>query len=174
MLLFYQESSLESIARTTVFRYSKANSMETRRLFVGLSLSPQLTKRLEREMVVFGEWPIIPTRRQNIHVTVLFLGFLSEDALTEVLEGVEEAAKLSSPFELHFDRIGYYPDQDEANVTQIRLYGESHPALLALCQHLDHELGYLVPDKKSFRPHVTLGKVRRGKFEALPEKPSFD
>ncbi len=148
--------------------------METRRLFVGISLSPQLTKRLEREMAVFGDWPIIPTRRANLHVTMLFLGFLSEDALPEVLAGVEAAARLSAPCELHFDRIGYHPDQDEANITQVRLYGAADPALLTLRQHLDRELGYLVPDKKSFRPHVTLGKVRRGQFEALPEKPSFD
>lgn len=146
--------------------------MQTKRLFVGIGLSSVLAKRLEREMGVFEPWPIIPTRKQNLHVTLLFLGFLNEEALPEVIAGVEEAAQASTPFELHFDQIGYFPDNEHP--TAVRLLGQADELLLQLRQNLDHGLGYLVPDKKSFRPHVTLGKVRRGKFEALPEKPSFD
>lgn len=148
--------------------------MVTKRLFVGLSLSPVLMKRLVREMEVLAEWPIIPTRKQNLHVTMLFLGFVAEENLSDIVSRLEVAVQDIPPFELHFDRIGYYPDQDEANLTQVRLYGEEHPVLLTLRQNLDRELGYLVPEKKSFKPHVTLGKVRRGQFEALPEKPNFE
>ncbi len=146
--------------------------MQTKRLFVGISLSSVLAKRLEREMGVFEPWPIIPTRKQNLHVTVLFLGFVAEENLAEILPSIEMAVTDIDPFELHFDHIGYFPDT--THPTAIFLYGEENPMLLKLRQNLDHELGYLVPDKKSFRPHVTLGKVRRGKFEALSEKPNFD
>ena len=34
-------------------------------------------------------------------------------------------------------------------------------------------LDYLTPESKSFRPHVTLAKVRRGKYEAIETKPDF-
>lgn len=148
--------------------------MQTKRLFVGIPLTAPLEKRLLREMNVFKDWPIIPTRKGNLHVTVLFLGFVAEENLGEILPAIERAVRGVNTFELHFTRIGFYPDQDETNVTQVRLYGENNQTLLQLRQNLDRELGYLVPEKKSFRPHVTLGKVRRGKFEALPEKPVFD
>lgn len=145
--------------------------MQTKRLFIGIPLSSTLTKRLEREMSVFEGWPIIPTRRQNLHVTVLFLGFVMEENLAEILPALEEAVKGVGMFELSFNHIGYFPENEHP--TAIFLYGDEDATLLKLRQNLDQSLGYLVPEKKSFRPHVTLGKIRRGKFEALAEKPNF-
>lgn len=144
----------------------------TKRLFVGLSLSSSFTKRLGRETEAFRDWPIIPTRKENLHVTVLFLGFVAEENIDEILPALEEAVKGVSSFELRFHSIGYFPDNEHP--TMVLLNGDDEPMLLRLRQNLDRELGYLVPEKKSFRPHITLGKLRRGKFEALPEKPSFD
>ncbi len=146
--------------------------MQTKRLFVGISLSSPLAKRLSREIEAFKDWPIIPTRKENLHVTVLFLGFVAEENLDEILPAIEASVTGVLPFELRFNRIGYFPDS--AHPTAIFLYGEDDPMLLKLRQNLDRELGYLVPEKKSFRPHITLGKIRRGKFEALSEKPKFD
>lgn len=146
--------------------------MQTKRLFVGLSLSSLLTKRLGRETEAFRDWPIIPTRKENLHVTMLFLGFVAEENLDEIIPCIEEAVKGVGSFELRFNRIGYFPDDEHP--TMVFLYGEDDPMILKLRQNLDRELGYLVPEKKSFRPHITLGKLRRGKFEALAEKPNFD
>lgn len=146
--------------------------MQTKRLFIGISLSSPLEKRLMREIEAFADWPIIPTRKQNLHVTVLFLGFVAEENLDEILPCIEVATKGVSPFELHFNQIDYFPVDEHP--TAVFLYGEEDPTLLILRQNLDRELGYLVPEKKSFRPHVTLGKIRRGKFEALTKKPSFE
>ena len=143
--------------------------MQTKRLFVGIPLSAPFMKRLSREQEVFHTWPVIPTRKENLHVTVLFLGFVAEENLDEILPAIEAATQGIHPFELHFDRIGYFPN--ELHPTAIFLYGQEDQTLLALRRNLDRELGYLVPDKKSFRPHVTLGKIRRGKFEALVDKP---
>lgn len=146
--------------------------MQTKRLFIGLSLSSPLVKRLMREIEAFKDWPIIPTRKQNLHVTVLFLGFVAEENLDEILPSIERAVEDVDAFELHFDHIGFFLADKEP--TAIHLFGKNNDALLLLCQNLDRELGYLVPEKKSFRPHVTLAKIRRGKFEALPEKPGLD
>lgn len=146
--------------------------MQTKRLFVGISISPPLLKRLSREQEVFGAWPIIPTRKENLHVTVLFLGFVAEENLGEILPSVEAAVQGVGAFELLFHRIGFFPD--DTHPTAVFLFGEENEALLTLRQNLDRELGYLVPEKKSFRPHVTLGKIRRGKFEALTEKPTLE
>lgn len=146
--------------------------MQTKRLFVGIPLSSPLTKRLVREQELFHTWPVIPTRKENLHVTVLFLGFVAEENLDEILPAIEAATQGIHPFELHFDRIGYFPDV--LHPTAIFLYGQEDANLLAVRQNLDRELGYLVPEKKSFRPHVTLGKIRRGKFEALETKPECE
>lgn len=146
--------------------------MQTKRLFVGIPLSPVLSKRLMREMDAFSDWPIIPTRKGNLQVTVLFLGFVTEENLPDILTAVERAVESIGSFELHFDSIGYFPDNEHP--TAIFLRGEEDSLLLRLRQQLDRELGYLVPEKKSFRPHVTLGKIRRGQFEVLTEKPNFD
>lgn len=146
--------------------------MQTKRLFIGIKLSSLLAKRLIREMGAFANWPIIPTRKENLHVTVLFLGFVAEENLAEILPAIERAIEGIHPFELRFHQLGYFPNNEHP--TALFVFGEESEELLRLRKNLDQELGYLVPEKKSFRPHITLGKIRRGKFEALPEKPNFD
>ena len=49
---------------------------KTRRLFVGIPLSPQLKKRLVRESERFPKEAVLLTRPENLHVTVFFLGFV--------------------------------------------------------------------------------------------------
>lgn len=144
--------------------------MQTKRLFVGIPLSSPLTKRLTREMEAWRDAPIILTRPNNLHVTVLFLGFVAEENLVMVTGSIARAAAGISPFELSFRRVDFFPNNEHP--TAVFMYGEENEMLLTLRQNLDRELGYLVPEKKSFRPHITLGKIRRGRFEMLSEKPS--
>jgi len=38
-------------------------------------------------------------------------------------------------------------------------------------EKIEKELGIFSSSKKEFRPHITLGKIRKNKWNELPEKP---
>lgn len=143
----------------------------TRRLFVAIPLSDRLQKRLESEISRFKDFPIIPTRKGNFHVALLFLGFILEDEIPRIIEALEDMVVDIEPFEIDLSEICAEPSNDHP--TTIRFNGEDSVALTNLRNAVADTLDYLTPASKSFRPHVTLAKIRRGKYEALETKPDF-
>lgn len=145
--------------------------LSTRRLFVGIPLSERLQKRLASEIARFEHLPIIPTRRGNFHITLLFLGFINEEGIPEIVEALEDAVVNIEPFEVDLSEIRAEPNDEHP--TMIWFVGEPSHALVELRNTVANALAYLTPESKSFRPHVTLAKIRRGKYEALETKPEF-
>ncbi len=143
----------------------------TRRLFVAIPLSDRLQKRLESEISHFKDFPIIPTRKGNFHVTLLFLGFILEEEIPRIIEALEDTVYEIEPFEIDLSEIRAEPENDHP--TMIWFSGEPSSELTHLRNAVAEALEYLTPASKSFRPHVTLAKIRRGQYEALPEKPDF-
>lgn len=142
----------------------------TRRLFVGIPLSNRLQKRLASEISRFEHLPIIPTRVGNFHVTLIFLGFVKEEEIVRITEALEDVALDSVPFEIDFTEIKAEPVE---HPNLVWLTGEPSAELVALRNAIATALDYLTPASKTFRPHVTLAKVRRGQYEALETKPDF-
>lgn len=145
--------------------------LSTRRLFVGIPLSERLQKRLFSEITSFKHLPIIPTRRGNFHITLLFLGFVNEEGIPEIIEALEDVVIDIEPFEVDLSEIRAEPNDEHP--TMIWFAGEPSEALVGLRNAVTSALAYLTPESKSFRPHVTLAKIRRGKYEALETKPEF-
>ncbi|MFA9261925.1 MAG: RNA 2',3'-cyclic phosphodiesterase [Undibacterium sp.] len=143
----------------------------TRRLFVAVPLSDRLQKRLESEISRFKDFPIILTRKGNFHVTLLFLGFIMEEEIPRIIESLEDAVIDIEPFEIDLSEMRSEPEGEHP--TMVWFAGEPSDALTNLRNVVADALEYLTPASKSFRPHVTLAKIRRGKYEALEEKPDF-
>lgn len=153
-------------------QYTRLTPMlSTRRLFVGIPLSERLQKRLSSEIARFEHLPIIPTRRGNFHVTLLFLGFIMEEEIPRIVEALEDAVIDIEPFEVDLSEIRAEPNDEHP--TMIWFAGEPSEPLVGLRNAVANALAYLTPESKSFRPHVTLAKIRRGKYEALETKPEF-
>ena len=142
----------------------------TRRLFVGIPLSARLQKRLGSETSRFEHLPIIPTRIGNFHVTLIFLGFVKEEEIPRIMAALEDTVLDIAPFEINFTEIKAEPADHPSLVW---LTGDPSSELVTLRNAVASTLDYLTPESKSFRPHVTLAKVRRGQYEALETKPDF-
>ncbi len=145
--------------------------LNTRRLFVGIPLSERLQKRLASEIARFEHLPIIPTRKGNFHITLLFLGFVNEEGIPDIIEALEDAVTSIEPFEVDLTEIRAEPNPEHP--TMIWFAGEPSEELVKLRNAVSAALAYLTPESKTFRPHVTLAKIRRGKYEALETKPEF-
>lgn len=145
--------------------------LTTRRLFVGIPLSARLRKRLSSEMTRFESLPIIPTRTDNVHITLIFLGFVNEEEIPNIVNALEDVALDFSPFEIDLSEIRAEPNNEHP--TMIWFAGEASETLVELRNAIATALAYLTPASKTFRPHVTLAKIRRGKYEALETKPEI-
>ncbi|MEP7162778.1 MAG: RNA 2',3'-cyclic phosphodiesterase [Candidatus Moraniibacteriota bacterium] len=146
--------------------------MLTRRLFLGIPLTAPLVKRLRREQGAWVKYPLIMIPGTNLHVTVLFLGFLPEERLLEIEELIQEAVEGIPAFELTFSRIILAPEGKRPNM--VWLSGEASPELKLLRERLEQALDYRVPEHKNFHPHINLARIRRKRWEALPEIPPVE
>ncbi len=145
---------------------------QNRRLFVGIPLSAALRKRLASIAKGFEGEAFLPVRPENYHVTLMFLGFVSEEHIFEITEKVEEAVSGMAPFELRFS--GITAVDDPADPKQFWLSGEPSAGLKALRENLEKAFQSFMSEKKAFRPHVTLFKIKRSEWRALGEVPKVE
>lgn len=106
-----------------------------------------------------------------MHITLLFLGYISEEDLLEICQKVREIVKKKDIFDIEFDKIELFPSASEPRM--IALTGPNNENLLELYDSLGKELEIFNVSKKTFRPHITLGRGRKYKWESLEMKPSI-
>ncbi|MDD4716200.1 MAG: RNA 2',3'-cyclic phosphodiesterase [Oscillospiraceae bacterium] len=96
------------------------------------------------------------TRRENLHLTLIFLGETEREKLPVLQSAMEEAA--GEPFSLEFCGLGYFCRR-EGPLYYLEAHGNS--ALSALQTRLKEALfsrGFQM-EGKAFRPHLTLGRT---------------
>jgi 2'-5' RNA ligase len=97
----------------------------------------------------------------GIHLTLAFLGELSDDQLSGVMHAVESAVQQASPFSYRFSRLGSFGSPRQPRVVWMGI-DEPSGALAHLHRVLNRELarrGFEI-DKRPFSPHLTLARIR--------------
>ncbi len=143
-----------------------------RRLFIGLPLSNQLKKRLSREEAIWPEIATLPTRSENLQVTLMHLGFLLEDDIFEVAEKIRLAVSDIPAFDIYFEKIELFESPE--NPKMIYLTGQGNEELLDLHRALEAAFTNKTHDARSFRPHVVLAKLKKAKWLALSPTPKVE
>jgi 2'-5' RNA ligase len=133
-----------------------------RRLFVGIQLSPFVQKKLAKEIAKWGEDLIIPTQPENLHITLHMLGFILEDEIPTICEALESAAARVTSFEVEFSAIEVL--ESLANPKHIWLTGEANEDVRKLHEEIEKALGIFVTERKSYRPHITLAKIKKARW----------
>ncbi len=103
------------------------------------------------------------TTKENLHITVVFIGYLAEEQLASVIEAGQKAVQNIQSFVLKCKEIGYGPDSNERMIW-LRLETKD------ILNELKNELEKALLDKginfqtdyKKFNPHVTLARLKFG------------
>jgi 2'-5' RNA ligase len=97
----------------------------------------------------------------NIHLTLKFLGDVSSQKLQAVKKVIQEVAGSQALFSLESSGVGVFPSVRKARVLWTGIHGDVD-RLTDLQSHLDRTLAGIgfVPDKRKFRGHLTLGRVK--------------
>ncbi len=133
------------------------------RTFIALELNEPLQHHLSgmiRQMAL-----ALPNLRwvdpAGIHLTLAFLGELTNEQLVEAMRAVEVVAPSIAAFDYRLANVGVFGSQPQPRVIWIGIE-EPSGTLLRLHRVLNHELeqrGFAV-DTRPFSPHLTLSRVK--------------
>jgi RNA 2',3'-cyclic 3'-phosphodiesterase len=104
------------------------------------------------------------TRPENIHLTLRFLGEITEQQSQAIAVACEETAAQFPPFTLNLDAPGFFPNTHQPRVLWAGLRGEVEAARQLQLQLEQRLLVIGLPRAdKSFQPHLTIGRIKSGK-----------
>ena len=138
---------------------------DTKRIFIGIFLNDAAHGAIDayvnrlKENVSSDDFRFMPA--ENWHVTLRFLGDISEDKIGEVRDTIKNALPAQSNFEITFNLPIIFPNNKHPSV--LALQAACNPALIEFTEKLNHALNRngCGHDKQSFRPHLSLARVRQ-------------
>ncbi len=128
------------------------------RLFTGIALPPEA--RAPLLALVDHLRPLAAlawTPEAKLHITTKFIGEWPESRLAE-LQQVLSAVTISEPVDIHICRLGWMPNPRSPLTLFAGVEMSTH--LPQLTEEILEGLGIL-KEKRIYRPHVTLGRIRR-------------
>ncbi len=138
-----------------------------RKLFIGIALDGRVNTVIDRYRDRLQDIPVIWTPAEERHSVLVFLGYVEDDRLLDVCEGVSRALSHKEAFEIMMKTITIGPDKDHPKM--IWLVGEECERLTLLRTSLVKEISSFAKlEAKRFRPHITLGRIQKNKEKITP------
>ena len=142
------------------------------RLFLALDLPERIRQEVAQAETalqrIFRHSKIRWVTPENLHVTLHFLGEVSEDRVDGLRTDLRQIQN-PEPFDLALDKVDAFPSTKRPKIIMVET--STHPFLFVLRRRLaDVIVGNGIDiDGKQFRPHITLGRVTT-QSETFPEK----
>ena len=138
--------------------------MKNLRTFVALDVSDAVRRYAEslKDELAACLSGIHWTRRENLHVTLKFLGDVPETELAGVCSAVQAAVCQQDPLEIEWGGLGAFPDAQRPRTlwVGIRQGDESLRTLHGLIDKNLTEFGF-PPESRRFHGHLTIGRISR-------------
>ena len=134
------------------------------RAFIAVELPEELKKELTELKIQLkkNSPPVVKWVDPNsIHITLKFLGEISEASIDELMLAMEESAQEISPFKLAVCQLGAFPEPSTAHRLSgsgkgdIEKTGPTQKNIEAYTEQLGFKR-----ESRAFSPHLTLGRVR--------------
>jgi len=156
--------------------------MSKLRLFIALPLPDSVKELLKQQQEALHR--MVPFRSvrwsnpQTLHLTLLFLGYVEEKNLRLIRQSLDFGCRQHHSFSLKTAEPSAFPSLQRPSILYTAIAGDT-PSLTALVVSIAEQLvGLYEPDKRRFKPHLTLGKVMKSDTiervtEALMSIPPF-
>jgi RNA 2',3'-cyclic 3'-phosphodiesterase len=148
--------------------------MEKRhRIFIAINLPVEIKKELAKYQEKWPELPAKWTPKDNLHITLEFLGNLTDQETGDVCQIVAEISKRHKSFTINLTKVLYGPP-DKNPPKMIWVAGEKSEELTDLKNDLEEcvlEKVKFRPDEKGFSLHITLARILEWEFRKIePEE----
>ena len=148
--------------------------MEKRhRIFIAINLPQDIKKQLASYSEKWKDLPAKWIAKDNLHITLEFLGYLTDEEVGEVCVIVKDVAQRHNIFSLNLNQIIYGPPE-KMPPRMVWVEGDKSEELSALREDLENSLTEkvrFVPENRVFAPHITLARISAIEFRRIePEE----
>lgn len=133
------------------------------RSFLAINLSPETGLEIQEAVSRWGylgkgvKW----VKPGNVHLTVKFLGNLTEDQVARVSETLRTICAGTAPFKLELGSPGVFPNLRSPRILWLGLNGQLD-CLEEFRNQVEKALAAqgFEPDNRPFIPHITIGRIK--------------
>ena len=146
------------------------------RIFIAINLPEDIKKRLSDYQKNWPELPCRWTKKENLHITMIFLGYLNDEELLDIIKISREVASRHQSFSINLNKIIYGPPNKPPRMVWVE--GEKSQESANLQKNLENALTSSEASTKEnsgeIRPyssHITLGRIKTWEFRQIePEE----
>lgn len=137
---------------------------ETIRTFIAVEFPQEIQDRLQQLQDDLR--PSMPDVRWikhgNIHLTLKFLGDVKVSRIDAVTEALRDVARQVSPFAMSLAGIGAFPNSRRPRIVWVGIE-KGADRLIEIAKLIEASMKRLgfPREKRPFRPHLTVGRIRR-------------
>lgn len=145
------------------------------RIFIAINLPEKIKKHISVYQIKWAELPCRWTKEENLHITLAFLGYLSDEELVELCGVVKEVSSRHEPFVISLNKIIYGPPKQPSRM--VWLEGERSEKLGKLKKDLENSLPIeREKENRQYVPHITLGRLKMWEFREIEpaERPEIN
>ena len=141
------------------------------RTFIAVDFQTEILTKIERIIdYLRTQTPVDAlkwVKRDNLHLTLKFIGEISPDKIYQVKALMAEALLSSTAFAVEVKGLGMYPNANNPRVVWLGI--ENGSGLVDTHKRLNNILSQvnIKPDTRPFSPHLTIARVKKN---ALPNQ----
>ncbi|MDD5589884.1 MAG: RNA 2',3'-cyclic phosphodiesterase [Candidatus Portnoybacteria bacterium] len=149
-----------------------------KRVFIAINLSEKIKNRLLEFKEKWNHLPVRWTKKDSLHLTLVFIGYVTDDELYNICKIINEVARRHEPFYLEFERVLYGPPDKPPRM--IWLKGKISEELADLRSDLETALsasenaGGYSAERRPFSPHISLARINMEEWHKLVERPNIE
>jgi 2'-5' RNA ligase len=109
------------------------------------------------------------TEKDNLHITLEFLGYLTDQEIADTCKITKEIAKNHESFSINLNKIEYGP-KNKPFPSMIWASGEKSKEVSLLKNNLQNALLESVnfkPESREFTPHITLARLKEWQLKTI-------
>lgn len=145
------------------------------RVFIAINFPEDIKKKLATYQEKWPELPARWTREESLHITLVFLGYISDEEIIETCKIVKEVALNHQPFSINLNKVCYGPPQNNSKPPRmIWAEGDKSENLAKLKNDLEKSFFERISfslENREFSPHITLSRIKTWEWRKIePEE----
>jgi len=148
-----------------------------KRVFIAVNLPERLKKQAKNFREKFDYLPVRWTKEESLHLTLVFIGYASDEQILEICRTLKEVAVETEPFLIKFKKIILGPPNKTPRMIWVE--GEANQALGELKNKLEERLlaeniGFGHRETRPLKPHITLARLKADRWRNLETPPQIE
>jgi len=147
------------------------------RVFIAINIPEDIKRKLFEIQQKWAGLPVRWTKKNSLHLTLSFLGYVESENLYRICEITKEVARNQQSFFCSFKKVLLGPQGKAPRM--IWVVGEKSAEATKVKQELEKEFSLessinFVPENRSFSPHITLARIKMDEWRNLKEVPKIE